>query len=1074
MTPTITTCLPGTEVIARGLRWTVVLSQPLGSQTLYRLRAAGGALAGRELDILHPFEPIEPVRHDLSPERAAPLPNWLAYHRAFLLEQSLGPGALLAVQPGRLRMEPYQLVPLMRALRMSRVRLLLADGVGLGKTIQAGLILTELLARRLAHRILVVAPAGPLLNQWRDELLQRFGLRVEEVDRARIEQVRRSEELGANPFDHLPLALASPDFLKQERILEQLERTAYDVVVIDEAHHFTDMGTIGDREDTQRRRLADTLARRCDALLLLTATPHDGNDRSFASLCELLDPSLVDGKGNLRGQQYRSHVVRRLKKHIKDPVTGEARFRERVVEPCPVSATEKQHPAFLEMQRKLIELVAPELRRAFREKQYSEVLAFIALLKRSVSSAYACSRTLAVVAERYNHALTRDAEELEARRQRLRSLRDYQRRLDRFGALSEDEEQDRHDLETEDLAQRLAALQREVRSGSTRTARTAHVTEALDELVELAQAARAQDPKLQRLLEEVRAIRAVEPDASILVYTEYLDSQQVAAEALRKAGVAGVLTLSGAGAARDEADGGPRPDRGLVTSRFQNEPGLVLVSTDASAEGLNLQRYCHHLIHLELPFNPNRLEQRNGRIDRYGQTRDPIVRYLYLKGTFEERILFRLIAKYERQRARLTFVPNTLGLSTSTDASLERLLKPLIADENSLFQSETPTLTLESAAESPGEDAATRDLLGEIERTLKGYERAAHTIAWLGDAGLNAETHLNTEADRARTMGEKTGGVDLITFVRDAVLLHKGLCQEAEPGVIRLTLPPAWIHGLDGLPGFDPADRTLLLTTDMDKDRDRGGRSVGYLGRAHPVVHRALEQVRSLSYGSGSLSLDPRVSAVASDVKEPELLLTFVGRVSSRAGREMERLLAVRARRDGTMICRTEASEWLSWADPARAISTRDVWKNQFESWAGRSIQTARSEAATHFVPLAAAFEKARRKSLQSEQGSLEQWLKERARELEPPVQAAPHPTLFDTAPTSPAPASGQQTDPVRRLEALEKDEDQPLARRTEARTTLTLYRERAAALADRIALGEAEIIPIGMLMLVPGDPHGT
>jgi len=106
---------------------------------------------------------------------------------------------------------------------------------------------------------------------------------------------------------------------------------------------------------------------------------------------------------------------------------------------------------------------------------------------------------------------------------------------------------------------------------------------------------------------------------------------------------------------------------------------------------------------------------------------------------------------------------------------------------------------------------------------LKGYERAAHTIAWLGDAGLNAETHLNTEADRARTMGEKTGGVDLITFVRDAVLLHKGLCQEAEPGVIRLTLPPAWIHGLDGLPGFDPADRTLLLTTDMDKDRDRGG-----------------------------------------------------------------------------------------------------------------------------------------------------------------------------------------------------------------------------------------------------------
>ncbi len=215
---------------------------------------------------------------------------------------------------------------------MSRVRLLLGDGVGLGKTIQAGLVITELMARRVAHRILVVFPAGPLMEQWRLEMAQRFGLRLEVIDRERLEDVRRSTELGANPFEHISLGLASIDFLKQERVLDQLERTNYDVIVIDEAHHCMDLGAAQEREDSQRLVLPRVLARRCDAFLLLTATPHDGNDRSFASLCELLDPSLVDGRGILRGERYRPHVIRRLKSHVPG-------FKTRIVEPRPVIAS---------------------------------------------------------------------------------------------------------------------------------------------------------------------------------------------------------------------------------------------------------------------------------------------------------------------------------------------------------------------------------------------------------------------------------------------------------------------------------------------------------------------------------------------------------------------------------------------------------------------------------------------------------------------------------------------------------------------------------------------------------------
>lgn len=140
--------LPGTEVAAQGLRWEVVTVESLGGQLLYRLRGVGGAVQGYEIDLLHPFERIDPVIRELQPHRAASLRNWLVYHEAFLLEQALGPHALLAIQPGRLDIQPYQLVPVLRAIRMSRVRLFLADGVGLGKTVEAGLVITELMARR--------------------------------------------------------------------------------------------------------------------------------------------------------------------------------------------------------------------------------------------------------------------------------------------------------------------------------------------------------------------------------------------------------------------------------------------------------------------------------------------------------------------------------------------------------------------------------------------------------------------------------------------------------------------------------------------------------------------------------------------------------------------------------------------------------------------------------------------------------------------------------------------------------------------------------------------------------------
>ncbi|MFH0822710.1 MAG: helicase-related protein, partial [Pseudomonadota bacterium] len=950
------TLLPGTEVQARGLRWEIVAGEHLGAQTLYRLRGLENAVMGKEFDLLNPFEAIEPVLHEIRPDHAAPLANWLVYHQAFLLDQALGPRALSAVQPGRLRIESYQLVPVLRAIKMSRPRLLLADGVGLGKTIQAGLVITELVARRLAHRILVVSPAGPLMQQWQMEMRERFGLRLEVIDRAKLQEVRRSTELGSNPFDHVSLGLVSLDFLKQESVLDQLERSSYDVAVIDEAHHCMEVGAGPTREDSQRRRLSEVLSQRCDALLLLTATPHDGHDRSFSSLCELLDPSLVDGRGALRGQRYRDHVVRRLKKHVlvpdpDNPGTSKPLFPDRVVTPVPVEPDAGRQAKFIALHRSLLDLVAEVLPRSLRSKNYSDVLAWIALLKRSVSTVVAFEETLRVVADRFQAFLTDTAELQELRRQRIRSLRDYERKLERFGFITAEEEQERSTLEAEDIAQQLASMHRELRRDSRKHAKVSDVVAHLDELVALAEEARGEDPKLEVLAETIRGIRQNEPNANVLVYTEYIDSQWAAVAKIKESDLGTVITMNG----QDD-----EKTRIGTTERFRNHDGLILVSTDSSAEGLNLHQRCRHLIHLELPFNPNRLEQRNGRIDRYGQTVEPHVRYLFLRGTFEERILLRLIAKYEKQRSCLTFVPNTLGISTSTDVTQSRLLKGLIQENRKLFQEEPPIFDVLRCDENEGADEATRELLEEIDRSLRSYQDAARSHAWLGDAGLNAEENLRNEADKAREEGSRAESVDLPRFIRDAVQLDGGqVIGQTDDVYFTVKLPPQWTHGLDDLPGYDADQRILRLTRHLDVMDDGHGKSVGFLGRAHPLIRRALDRVRNISFGSAAeQGQDPRASVVQADVTEPTLLFTFLGRVMSRAGREFERVLAVRIGRNGCLQFHESAEGWMHTADVSKAGRTTDVWKHHFESWAGDAGRKALETATAGFVPIAQEFAK--------------------------------------------------------------------------------------------------------------------
>lgn len=1068
--PTVSTYLPGTEVEFRGLHWAVINATPMGDQTLLRLRGTGGAFGGNEVDVLTPFEEVRPVVHRIDPTSPTHLANWLVFHQAFLLEQALGTNALLAVNPGRLRIEPYQLVPVSRCLRMTRPRLLLADDVGLGKTIEAGLIITELIARRRANRILIVTPAGPLLDQWKGEMAERFGLRLAVADRSELERIRKGTELGTNPFDHLPLALASMDYLKQDRVLDWLERTSYDLVILDEAHHYSDTGAEDyDRADaSQRRKLALVLARAADALLLLSATPHDGHDRSFASLLELLDPSLTDGKGRVREKVYRDFVVRRLKRHVRltHPKTGQpVEFPERQVQPVAVGLDAPSHTDFLATQRELLAFVAPELRRAMRHRRYDDALAYLALLKRSVSTAYALHSTVRKVRDRFQALADEAFEEADVRRHRIRTLKAIQRKAAKFGVLTPAEEEEREMIEVEDLAQQLVLFTREERGKRREADQAGDLAENLSRIVELAARCVENDPKLDALVVEIdkiregeparegRPARPPEPDANILIYTEYVDSLTQVQKRLdrenqqrpkgRKLGT--VLTLQGAD---DE------PTRKATTTLFRTRDRVILVATDAASEGLNLHDRCHHLLHLELPWNPNRLEQRNGRIDRYGQWQEPIVRYLYLKGTFEERVLARLVAKYERQRSKLRFVPNTLGLGqleVPDENILEKLL--LVVPE---MPKDRPAFTFVTQEDQP-DDPDVQALLEEIDASLKRFENTARSHQWLADEGLHATDLDRMEAENARQTGQRIGAVDLTRFVQDAVALEGGDCQATAFG-FDLRLPDTWRHGLEELPGWDSDRGRMRITKDLTILATDKNEPIGFLGRAHPLVQRAIDRVRHLALGQKQ-GVDRRVSAAFVTAGQPSLIVTFLGRQHGRVGREMERVLGVRVGTDQKPVVLEDSADWLLSQDDA--APSRGVWEKHFAGWGPRAQEAAAQAAQSAFQVMADSFARTHHKMLDEEQRRLDDWLKGRADEICGPARDE-GPTLFDEG----VPAA--QRNPFERLQQFFARQSSGSKARAEAEAILRAYERRQAKIQERRELRDPEVVPLGLLMLVP------
>ena len=1011
---------PGIRVRARGLTWDVLEVDGGADRERVSLQCVDGDMAGLHWDVYVPPERVDLVDEALDPEFPAPLSLWRLMHQARALNELPVGLSFVVREPGRIRVEPYQLVPLMRALDMPRPRLLLADGVGLGKTIQATLIAAELIARRRAHRILIVTPSGPLLRQWEQETRLRFGLKFTLVASAsELWEVRRAHELGANPFDAVSLCITALDFAKQDHVLEELERSSWDLVIIDEAHHCAGFGPQLSQENTYRRRLAEVLARRSDGLLLLTATPHDGHNAHFASLIALLDPSLVDGAGGFVGRNYRRHVVRRMKTHIRNPDTGAPLFHRRHVVHVKVDVTGVEHEAVRDFHRALSAFVVPRLR---RRPGADDSLAFVSLLKRSVSTISACLETLRVVVERLARHDAGEVETKAARRERVRALRAWRRRATRFGSLAAADEANQATLEIESMTE---ALRIEPDSEPAR-------------LIQLGIAAEARDPKLSAIILEVRLIRISHPRANILIYTEYTDSQVAAARALGSApGIEGAI-LSIGGQDEDQI-------RAAAAQQFAECDCLILISTDSLAEGLNLHRHCFHLIHLDLPYNPNRLEQRNGRIDRYGQQHEPEIRYLYIPGTFEESLLLHLIAKYEKARSSLDVMPDTLGVTAGQDDYAARLTGGLSEDPADLFEAGTEFIQTLDRAVGDADPETVAELMREIDRAFDAFDLMAVCHGWHGQRGLNAGMEQIKEVERLQH-GEKSVA-DLTDFVA-AVIEAEMAAPAMASNEIRL--PLTWVHGLDGLPGFDPAAGVMRFSRDLEVWHDRGGNPTGFLGRAHPLVLRAIRH---------GCRLPGAVAVSRGDVLG--LLLTFEieAQVASRV--VFREVIAVLA---GPRRPPTECKQWLDLGTPEPSVPIESIWARMFAPWAESALTEATSLAgriaSARHESFMRRFEASRREEIDRSR----RWLRVRA-DLLCGAFVPPTEDLFGESDKGPGWRS--QEDPTRRLISLATDRNTPEPRRRAANEVLETFpkMEHSHAMPDPVVSR-----PVGMLMLVPRD----
>jgi len=528
-----------------------------------------------------------------------------------------------------IEIEDYQLDPVVRAIQMPRVNLLIADDVGLGKTIEAGLVALELLIRHRARKMLIICPS-PLQIQWRDQMRDKFGLDFRIVDSALMRDLRRRRGIHANPWSHFPRLITSIDFLKRERPLRLFRETLpapgepiyprkYDLLVVDEAHNCAPSGVGQYSSDSMRTTALRELTPHFEHKLFLSATPHNGYRESFSALLELLDNQRFSRGTEPDRKQLEAVMVRRLKS---DPGfalnhLGMPRFPPRVLVPIevPYNEEEKQIHSTLKKYTKS---------RSDNAQGNAEKFATEFVLKTLKKRLFSCPAAFLTTLEQHERSLQT------ARKKVAKpTFETLQSEVDRMNEdYADDTEFDDATNDALDTATRLF------------TPPNAEEVKMLKLMKDWAIKAKGQrDSKVKQLvawLHEHLKPGGKWSSERVIIFTEYRATQQWLQEVMTTEGFSGERLLT--------MYGGMDPEkREEVKAAFQADPKIspvrILLATDAASEGLDFQNFCSRLIHYEIPWNPNRMEQRNGRVDRHGQKAKQVTIYHFVAEGYSQGIV---------------------------------------------------------------------------------------------------------------------------------------------------------------------------------------------------------------------------------------------------------------------------------------------------------------------------------------------------------------------------------------------------------------------------------------------------
>ncbi len=868
---------PGALVRARGREWVVL---PDSTDDLLVLRPLGGG-EDETAGVLAGFEPVEPAEFSWpDPDSAGDdLGARLLRDAARLgFRSSAGPFRSfgeIAVEP-----RPYQLVPLLMGLRLDPVRLLIADDVGIGKTIEAALVAKELLVSGQAKRLCVLCPPH-LAEQWQAELSAKFHIDAELVLSSTASRLERACTVGESLFDIFPYTIVSTDFIKAERRRDEFLRTAPDLIIVDEAHTCAaDMRQRGVAHQCYSL-LQDLTADPERHVLLVTATPHSGNEGAFRSLVGLLDPSFAELPDDeqidetTRARLAR-HFIQRRRADIRAYLATDTPFPDRLDLP-EEDGRYQLSPAYRSFVEEVLawarEAVTDE--RGGQHRQRVRWWSVLALLRSLASSPAAAASTLR---NRAAPAATTTVEE-----------------ADEVGRRSVLDQDDADDAGRPDTA---PGADPDPDDGGTDTSERRR----LRALAELAEGlAGLEDSKLAHATRLVRQL--LDEGYNPIVFCRFIPTADYVAEHLR--------TSLGSRVAIESVTGVlPPAEREARVEGLGQSPSRVLVATDCLSEGINLQECFDAVIHYDLPWNPTRLEQREGRVDRYGQPSETVkVATIYgVDNVIDEIVLEVLLRKHRKIRSELGI---SIPVPGSNDEFIETIFERLFTPRNRQLN-----LFAEPVREVQQELFEAWDRAAEKEKVSR-TRYAQHSI------GTDEVTAVLAGVQRA--VGSST---DVARFVGDAVralggtITGDGTFPAGEPA--RLSLA-----------GLPRAARDLL-GVDSDQLRVRYQPTLHqgetYLSRTHPLVAGLSAYLIDTALDGEALGPAKRCGAIRTTAVEAATTLLLVRHrfdlsVGRRGGGDAKllaealTLAAFSGPPSSPRWLPLEDAEALLWATPAGNIS---------------------------------------------------------------------------------------------------------------------------------------------------------